>query len=256
LLYRKGRSNVSQTKGVGSCLQRWVHLPVIAGEASMLSAVRQQNKPRVLIADDQAIVAAGVRKLLEPDCEVVGIVEDGRTLLEAAQKLRPNIIVLEVLLPQIHGIDAARQLTKLVPGSKLVFLTAQASPTVATEAFQAGASAYVLKRSPSSVLKQAIQAVMKGQQFVCPLMTRDPLATGRIGLESNAMKRPLSSLTSRQREVLQLIAEGRGTKEVASLLKIAVKTVEFHKFKIMEQLDLHSTVALAKRAITEGLVSP
>jgi len=220
----------------------------------MLSAARQRNKPRVLIADDQAIVAAGVCKLLEPDCEV-GIVEDGRTLLEAAQRLYPDIIVLEVLLPQMHGVDAARQLTKLTPSSKLVFLTTQESLTVATEAFQAGASAYVLKRSPVSVLRQAIQAVMKKQQFVCSLMTRDPLATGPIGFGSNAMKRPLSSLTTRQREVLQLIAEGRGTKEVASLLKIAVKTVEFHKFKIMEQLDLHSTVALAKCAITEGLIS-
>lgn len=222
----------------------------------MSSAARQQNKPRVLIADDQAIVAAGVRKLLEPDCEVVGIVVDGRTLLEAAQKLHPDIIVLEVLLPKMHGVDAARQLTKLVPVSKLVFLTTQESATIATEAFHAGASAYVLKRSPLSVLRQAIQAVMNRQQFICPLMTRDPMATGRSGLESNVMKPPLATLTPRQREVLQLIAEGRGTKEVASLLNIAVKTVEFHKFKIMEQLDLHSTVALAKRAITEGLVSP
>lgn len=222
----------------------------------MLSAARQQNKPRILIADDQAIVAAGVCKLLERGCEVVGIVEDGLTLLEVAQTLRPNIIVLEVLLPQMHGIDAARRLTKLVPLSRLVFLTTQNSPTMAIEAFHAGASAYVLKRSPPSVLRQAIQAVMKGQQFVCPLMTRDPLAAGRSGLDSDAIKRPLSSLSSRQREVLQLIAEGRGTKEVASLLKITVKTVEYHKFKIMEQLDLHSTVALARCAISEGLVSP
>lgn len=222
----------------------------------MLSAARQRNKPRVLIADDQAIVAAGISKLLERGCKVVGIVEDGRTLLREAQRLRPEIIVLEVLLPQMHGIDAARQLTKLVPLSRLVFLTTQNSPTVATEAFHAGAFAYVLKRSASAVLRQAIQAVMKGQQFVCPLMTRDPPATGRIVLESHVMKQPLSSLTSRQREVLQLIAEGRGTKEVAFLLKIAVKTVEYHKFKIMEQLDLHSTVLLTKCAIAEGLVRP
>jgi DNA-binding NarL/FixJ family response regulator len=114
----------------------------------------------------------------------------------------------------------------------------------------------VLKRSPPSVLGQAIQAVMKGERFVCPLMARDLPATGTNGVEINAIKRPLSYLTFRQREVLQLIAEGRGTKEVAMLLHIAVKTVEYHKFKLMEQLDLHSTVALAKRAIAEGLVSP
>ena len=222
----------------------------------MLSAARQRNKPRVLIADDQPIVAAGVRKLLEPDCTVVGIVEDGRTLLEAAQKLHPDMIVLEVLLSQLNGIDAARQLTTLVPGSKLVFLTTQASPTVVTEAFQSGASAYVLKRSPPAVLSQAIQAVMKGQQFVCPLLTKDFPANGAGSRERVVSLRRLSSLTARQREVLQLIAEGRGTKEVAVLLHIAVKTVEFHKFKIMEQLDLHSAVALTKYAITEGLVRP
>jgi DNA-binding NarL/FixJ family response regulator len=225
-------------------------------QGEMPSADLSERKPRVLLADDQAIVAAGVRKLLEPDCEVVGIVEDGRTLLKEAQKLRPDMIVLEVLLPQLNGVEAAHQLTKLVPGSELLFLTTQASPTVATEAFQAGASAYVLKRSPPSVLGQAIQAVMKGERFVCPLMARDLLATGANGLGINAIKRPLSSLTSRQREVLQLIAEGRGTKEVATLLHVAVKTVEYHKFKIMDQLDLHSVVALTKRAIAEGLVSP
>ena len=152
----------------------------------MPSADLPERKPRVLLADDQAIVAAGIQKLLEPDCEVVGIVADGRMLLKEAQKLRPDMIVLEVLLPQLNGVDAARQLTKLVPGSKLVFLTTQASPTVATEAFQAGASAYVLKRSPPAVLSQAIQAVMKGQQFVCPLMTKDMLSAGVSGRESQS----------------------------------------------------------------------
>lgn len=225
-------------------------------QGEMLSADLPERKPRVLLADDQAIVVAGIQKLLEPGCEVVGIVGDGRTLLEEAQKLRPDMIVLEVLLPQLNGVEAARQLTKLVPGSRLVFLTTQASPTVATEAFQAGASAYVLKRSPPSVLSLAIRAVMKGQLFVCPLMTKDLSAPGASGGETIVNLRPLSSLSARQREVLQLIAEGRGTKEVATLLHIAVKTVEYHKFKIMDQLDLHSTVALAKRAIAEGLVSP
>lgn len=220
----------------------------------MLVSDHREAKARVLIADGESIVAAAICKLMEPECEVVGVVEDGRTLLQEAQKLCPDIIILEVLLPQLNGVDVARQLTKLVPDSKLVFLTAQASTTVATEAFQAGAFAYVLKRSPPSVLNQAIQAVMSGQHFVCPLMTKDLLTTVANGSESNATKRPLSSLTPRQREVLQLIAEGRGTKEVAILLNIAVKTVEFHKFRIMNQLDLHSTVALAKQAIAEGLV--
>lgn len=221
----------------------------------MSEADHQENKPRVLIADGEGIVAAGICRLLEPDCEVVGIVGDGRALLKEAQSLCPDVIVLEVLLPQLNGVDTARQLTKLVPGSKLLFLTAQASPICAKEAFQAGASAYVLKRSSPLVLSLAIQAVMDGQQFVCPLMTKDLLAIGEDGVVRNATKRPLTSLTPRQREVLQLIAEGRGTKEVATLLNIAVKTVESHKFRIMAQLKLHSTVALTKQAIAEGLVS-
>ena len=220
----------------------------------MSEADRQGKKPRVLIADDQAITAAAICKLLEPGCEVVGIVGDGRAVLDAAHRLYPDVIVLEVILPQLNGVDAAAQLTKLVPASKLVFLTTQASPIIATKAFQAGASAYVLKSSPPSVLSQAIEAVMNGQHFVCPLITKDLLTMGTNGSVSHGAKSMLSSLTTRQREVLQLIAEGRGTKEVATVLNIAVKTVEFHKFKIMQQLDLHSTVALTKLAIDEGLV--
>jgi DNA-binding NarL/FixJ family response regulator len=225
-------------------------------QGERLSTDPRERKPSVLLADNQPIVAAGIHKLLEQDCEVLGMVEDGRALLKEAQKLRPEIILLEVLLPQLNGVDAARQLIDLVPGTKLLFLTAQRSATLATEAFQVGASAYVLKQSSPTVLSQAIQAVMNGHKFICPLMTKDLRATGANGVESQVAKQPLSSLTSRQREVLQLIAEGRGTKEVATLLNIAVKTVEYHKFKIMDQLDLHSTVALTRRAIAEGLVSP
>ncbi len=201
------------------------------------------------------MVAAGIRKLLEADYEVVGIVEDGRSLLGEAQKLRPDVMVLEVVLPQLNGVDAARQLTKLVPGTKLLFLTAQASSTIVSEAFQAGASAYVLKQSTPSTLNAAIQAVLHGHLFVCPLITKDVLAIGANGSASKVTRRPLASLTPRQREVLQLVAEGRGTKEVATLLNIAVKTVEFHKFKIMNQLNLHSTAALTKHADAEGLIS-
>ena len=217
--------------------------------------IAQKKKPRVVIADGEAVIGAAIGKLIEPECEVVGIVEDGRALIEAALRLRPDVIVLEVMLPQLNGVDAARQLSKLLPQSKLLFLTAQSSPIVAREAFQAGASAYVLRRSLPSLLSLAIQAVMNGQQFVCPLMTKDLLATGENGDQGNDTKRCLSSLTPRQREVLQLIAEGRGTKEVAMVLNIAVKTVEFHKFRIMEQLNLHSTAALTRQAIAEGLVS-
>lgn len=212
--------------------------------------------PRILIADDHSIVLAGLRRLVETEAEVVGTVEDGRALVEEAQKLRPDIILLDISMPLLNGLDAARQLTKLVPESKLIFLTMHAAPTYATEAFKVGASGYLIKRSAASELKQAIQAVMRGQYYMTPLITKDVLAaTLHSPGEPPIRTRPVATLTPRQREVLQLIAEGKGTKQIASLLKISVKTVEFHRFRIMDELDLHSTADLTKYAIAEGLVS-
>lgn len=214
---------------------------------------RQQRRPRVLIADDMTLVAAGTRALLERDCDVLGVVADGRMLISSAEMLRPDIIVMEVLLPLLNGLDALRYLAKKVPESKIVFLTSQAGSWHVAEAFKAGATAYVLKRSEPSELTQAIHAVSMGQWYLTSLIAQNVVTNETNGAHDK--KRPvLSSLTPRQREVLQLIAEGLGTKEVATLLNIAVKTVEFHKFRIMDQLNLHSTVALAKHAIVEGLV--
>ncbi len=211
------------------------------------------KKPRVLMADDHSLILAGLRKLVEVECDVVGTVEDGRALVEAAQKLRPDLILLDISMPLLNGLEAARQLTKLVPESKVIFLTMHASPTYATEAFQAGASGYLLKRSAVSELSQAIQSVLQGQQYLTPLITKDVLdsvfkpSTGKRG-------KPVSTaLTPRQREVLQLVAEGRGTKEIATILSVSVKTVEFHRFRIMQQLDIHTTADLTKYAITHGI---
>ena len=212
------------------------------------------KKPRILMADDHSIVLAGLRKLVEAEGEVVGAVEDGRALVKEAQKLRPDIILLDISMPLLNGLDAARQLRKLVPESKLIFLTMHATPTYATEAFKAGASGYLIKRSAASELKYAIHAVMRGQHYMTPLITKDVLAATLHPQEGPTRNRPPATLTSRQREVLQLIAEGKGTKDIASLLNISVKTVEFHKFRIMEELDLHSTAELTKYAIVEGLV--
>lgn len=220
----------------------------------MSDADQQRCKPRVLIADDEGIVAAGIRKLIEPECEVVGVVEEGRALLSEAERLRPDIIVMEVLLPLLNGLDAARRLTKSIPGSQIIFVTGQTSSTYVAAAFKAGASAYILKRSAPSELSQAIHAVMKGRYYLTPLISKEVLTAGTNSSDTHASRATVSALTPRQREVLQLIAEGRGTKEVATMLNIAVKTVEFHKFRIMDQLNLHSTVALTKHAIAEGLV--
>jgi DNA-binding NarL/FixJ family response regulator len=211
------------------------------------------KKPRVLMADDHSLILAGLRKLVEVECDVVGTLEDGRALVEAAQKLRPDLILLDISMPLLNGLDAARQLTKLVPESKVIILTMHASPTYATEAFQAGASGYLLKRSAASELSQAIQSVLQGQKYLTPLITKDVLdsvfkpSTGKRGTPAS------TALTPRQREVLQLVAEGRGTKEIATILSVSVKTVEFHRFRIMQQLDIHTTADLTKYAITHGI---
>jgi DNA-binding NarL/FixJ family response regulator len=213
------------------------------------------TRPRILMADDHSIVLAGLRKLVEAEGDVVGTVEDGRALVEQAQKLRPDIVLLDISMPLLNGLDAARQVKKLVPESKLIFLTMHATPTYATEAFKAGASGYLIKRSAASELKQAIQAVLRGQHYLTPLITKDVLAATLHPSEQQTRQRPVATLTPRQREVLQLIAEGKGTKAIASILNISVKTVEFHKFRLMDALDLHSTAELTKYAIAEGLVS-
>lgn len=212
------------------------------------------KKPRVLIADDHSILLAGLRKLIEDRCEVVGMVEDGRALVEAAGHLQPDLILLDISMPFLNGLDAARQIKKLLPDVKLLFLTMHASATYATEALKAGASGYLLKQSAATELPQAIEAVLKGQTYLAPAITKPVLEqVSRPGRPE--IKSALMDLTPRQREVLQLIAEGKSTKEVGDLLCVSVKTVDFHKARIMEQLDLHSTPALIKFAIAEGLAS-
>ena len=211
------------------------------------------KKPRVLMADDHSLILAGLRKLVEAECEVVGAVEDGRALVEAAQTLRPDLILMDISMPLLNGLDAARQLRKLVPESKVIFLTMHASPTYATEAFQAGASGYLLKRSAASELSLAIKSVLQGQHYLTPSLTKDVLESVLKPSTGEAVTVPSATLTARQREVLQLVAEGHGTKEIATILDVSVKTVEFHKSRIMQLLNLHTTADLTKYAITHGI---
>ena len=211
------------------------------------------KKPRVLMADDHSLILAGLRKLVETECEVVGTVEDGRALVEAAQKLRPDLILLDISMPHLNGFEAARQLRILAPDSKLIFLTMHASPTYATEAFQVGVSGYLLKRSAASELSLAIRSVLHGQHYLTPSLTKDVLDS--VLKPSTGERGTSTALTARQREVLQLVAEGHGTKEIAMILSVSVKTVEFHKARLMQQLDLHSIADLTKYAITQGITS-
>ncbi|MDH5499331.1 MAG: response regulator transcription factor [Nitrospira sp.] len=213
-----------------------------------------KKKPRLLIADDHSIMLAGLRKLVEGMCDVVGTVEDGRALVESAERLRPDLILIDISMPLLNGMDAARQIKKLVPDAKLLFLTMHASPVFATEALQAGGSGYLLKQSAASELPQAIETVLKGQTYLTPAITRSVLDS-MVAPNATEVKKSVMDLTPRQREVLQLLGEGKSPKDIAVLLNVSVKTVEFHKTRLMEQLNLHSTLALAKYAIAEGLVS-
>jgi len=211
------------------------------------------EKPRVLMADDHSILLAGVRKLLEERYDVVGMVEDGRALIEAAERLKPDVILVDISMPLLNGLDAVRQLRKSQPDVKLLFLTMHASPQYATEAFKAGGSGYLLKQSAVSELPQAIEAVLQGKYYLTPSIAKPIIEQALKAEEKPAVKGSIAELTPRQREVLQLIGEGKRTKEVAELLKLSVKTVEFHKNCLMKELNLHTTTELVRYAITQGL---
>ncbi len=209
--------------------------------------------PRVLLADDHTLVLEGFRRIVEQRCEVVGAVEDGRALLEASMRLRPDLILLDISMPLLNGIDAARQIKKTQPDVKLVFVTMHADPAYVSEAFKVGASAYLLKRSAARELDQAIDSVLKGEFFVTALLTRDLVTS--LSEDHATLFAKRQDLTPRQREVLQLVAEGRTIKEIAAMLNISPKTVEFHKAQIMFHLDLHTTAELTKYALAHGLTS-
>ena len=211
------------------------------------------EKPRVLMADDHSILLAGVRKLLEERYDVVGMVEDGRALLEAAERFKPDLILVDISMPLLNGLDAVRQLRKSQPDVKLLFLTMHASPQYATEAFKAGGNGYLLKQSAVSELPEAIEAVLQGKYYLTPSIAKPIIEQALKAEEKPTVKGSIAELTSRQREVLQLIGEGKRTKEIAELLKLSVKTVEFHKNCLMKELDLHTTTELVRYAIKQGL---
>jgi len=210
------------------------------------------KRPRVLLADDHRLLREAFVKLLEPECDVVGAVTDGRALLEAAPRLRPDVVVLDIAMPLLNGLDAARQLKRSMPSVKVIFLTVNEDPDLAAEAFRAGGSAFLLKNSVASELLQAIQDVIQGRSYVTPLATRDMVDNLLRPQETAAGTRELSP---RQREVLQLLAEGRTMKEVAGILKITPRTVAFHKYSMMEEFGIKSSAELVQFAIKKRIVS-
>jgi DNA-binding NarL/FixJ family response regulator len=211
------------------------------------------RRPRVLIADDHTFVAEACGKLLEPEFEVVGIVADGQALLEKAPDLKPDIVVLDVGMPLLNGLEAGKRIKSIVRTVKIVYLTMNNDLGIAAEAFRLGASGYLLKTSAASELPIAIREVLKGKLYVSPLITKD---VDTFFLEIRVSHMGQEKLTNRQREVLQLLAEGRSMKEVAYILKLTPRTVAFHKYKIMELLRLKTNADLVQYAIREHVISP
>jgi DNA-binding NarL/FixJ family response regulator len=211
------------------------------------------KKLRVLLADDHRLVAEGLRSLLEPHFDMVGIVADGRELLSAAAALEPEVVVLDISMPSLNGIEAVRQMRAAGSTAKVVFLTMHREATYAARVLEAGASGFVLKHSAASELITAIQEALKGGTYITPQIASDLLDLFRRGGPTGAERS--DELTPRQREVLQLVTEGRSAKEIAAILRISRRTAEFHKARLMEALGVESTAALVQYAIRAGIIS-
>jgi DNA-binding NarL/FixJ family response regulator len=209
------------------------------------------RRPRVLLADDHTMLVEAFRRLLEPKCEIVGTAGDGRALLELAAKTQPDVIVLDIAMPRLNGIDACAQLRRRMPSVKFVFLTVNEDRDIAAEAIRLGASGYLLKNSASGELFTAIERAFAGKTYVTPLVTKGvPLGV----FLRRATKLVSEKLTARQREVLQLLAEGRAMKEVAGLLEVSTRTIAFHKYSIMKQLDVRTSAELVQYALEHGML--
>jgi DNA-binding NarL/FixJ family response regulator len=209
------------------------------------------GKPRLLLADDHTLVAEALKKFLEAEFEIVGLAHDGRTLLQLAPILKPDVVLVDINMPMLNGVDAGRQLKRLLPSAKLIVLTVNEDYDVASEVLREWASGYLLKNSPASELVRAISEVLKGKQYVAP-----PIAKRKMG-EFMRDPRPsrVKNLTARQREVLQLLGEGRSMKEAAAVLQVATRTVAFHKYRIMEEFGLRTNSDLFRFAMKEHVLS-
>jgi DNA-binding NarL/FixJ family response regulator len=210
------------------------------------------KRPRVLLADDHQMLRDALKKVLEPSCEVVGSVGDGRALLQAATKLQPDVIVLDIAMPSLNGLDAARQLSRTMPKVKLIFMTMNEDPDLVGEAFRAGASGFLLKRAAAFELTEAIDKVMKGGSYITPSAAEGQT---NISLREPKARDHVAVPTPRQREVIQLLAEGRSMKEAADVLKITKRTIAAHKYAVMELLQLKTNAELVQYAIKHRIIS-
>jgi DNA-binding NarL/FixJ family response regulator len=207
-------------------------------------------KTQVLLADDHLIFLEAMKKLVESRCHVVGTASDGQMLISLAEKLRPELILADINMPHLNGLEACERLLKKLPQSKIILLTVNEDADTAREAIRRGASGYLLKKSPPAELFKAIEAVLAGHIYLSPAITRDPI---KIFISRGKSAEPKERLTSRQREVLQLLAEGKSMKEAADVLRVTVRTIAFHKYAMMQHLGITRNSQLVVYAAQSGL---
>ena len=212
-----------------------------------------QNRPRVIVADDHTLVAEACKKLLDAEYDVVATVGDGRTLVRAAAALKPQVIIVDISMPLLNGLDAGQQIKKLVPSVKLVYLTMNQDADLAAEAFRYGASGYLLKTCAASELTTAVREVLKGKSYLSPVIAKDTVDF--LLRQNEEIVDEGAELTERQREVLQLLAEGKSMKEVGNVLNLTTRTVAFHKYRIMQVLHAHSNAELVRYAIKKHVLA-
>jgi DNA-binding NarL/FixJ family response regulator len=211
------------------------------------------GRPRILIAEDHTLVADLYKELLEPEFEVVGIVRDGRALVRAAEQLKPDVIVADISMPILNGLDAGRQVKAILPSVKLLFLTMNSDSGLAAEAFRCGACAYLLKTCAASEMRVAIRNALRGVRYMPQSISRE--INELLSSTSRELPRKNGILTNRQREVLQLLAEGKGMKEVGGVLNVTTRTVAFHKYRIMSVLGVKNNADLVKYAVRHHLAA-
>jgi DNA-binding NarL/FixJ family response regulator len=211
------------------------------------------NRPRILLADDHRIILEGLKKLLAPEFEIAGVVEDGKELVMAVANLKPDLIVADISMPNLNGLEATRQIRKAHGDVKIVFLTMHAEAAYAASAFEAGAAGYVLKNSAPDELITAIREALGGRTYVTPLIAGDLVKAYRNGRHQHPLT--AADLTQRQRQVLQLIADGHSIKDIAASIDVSQKNVEYHKYRLMDLLGIKSTAELVKYAVEQGLIT-
>jgi len=211
------------------------------------------HRSRILIADDHNLVAELCKKVLETEFEVVGIVADGRALILTAAELKPDVVIVDVGMPVLNGLDAAQQVKQSLPGVKIIFLTMNPDPELAAEAFRRGASGYLLKTSAAAEMVVSVREVLRGRSYLSPRMSKD--AVDLLRWQHKKLVQESERLTERQREVLQLLAEGKVMKEIATTLNMTTRTVAFHKYRIMEVLGAKSSADLVKYAVRNNMTA-